>query len=533
MAAKVLRKSDRLRMESLESRQTMNADLALAFALASLSNSGSTSDDRYEPNDSRSNAAEIGALQAPQTITGLKMADSQDWFEFRLPSTAGSDASVEISFQHRRGDLDLTVYNAAGTRIGSSTGTGDREQVSLAGQPAGDYFVKVFGYNGAHNSSYSLTVNPGRPPQAAPTSAANSAAAEGDDRFENNDSRGAAANWGTLSGRQSFTGLVLQDDDWYQFRTTSPGRSGDSVQVDFQHTRGDVDIQLYNSAGNSVASSTGVGNREQISLAGLPAGDYTLRVYGFQGARNPSYSVTVQAPTSASGGSASPGSTVVPANSTASTSPAGAGLNNLATAMLITQAQSQRSAGAVSLATPAPLAVVPTAAPQFYTSGGVTAQNLPTARGIDQLLQQSAAQVTSMPVSPLSSTDLMLIAANQQARDPRYDNGLGYMPVVPSAQLVDQVLRSDLAQHADWSAVQMYGGTRPGIYFDVQDNIRDNYAFGSTQVNLPAVNAAYGIGDANLNLLNQVSGGYFSSANPRGQVAIPLFQSQGWGSPIG
>ena len=58
-----------------------------------------------------------------------------------------------------------------------------------------------------------------------------------------------------------------------------------------------------NSVGTTmISSSTGVGNREQISLAGLAAGNYLARVYGYSGAANPNYTLTVNvAPTGVTG----------------------------------------------------------------------------------------------------------------------------------------------------------------------------------------------------------------------------------------
>src|SRR5262249_34330140 len=69
--------------------------------------------------------------------------------------------SVSIAFTHSQGDLDLKLYNSAGTQIGVSQGTGNSETISLNGLAAGTYYVQAYGYNGAQNPNYSLTVNPG------------------------------------------------------------------------------------------------------------------------------------------------------------------------------------------------------------------------------------------------------------------------------------------------------------------------------------------------------------------------------------
>jgi len=55
---------------------------------------------------------------------------------------------VRVEFTHANGDLDVQAFDAAGTRVGASEGTGDVEQVSV---PAGGS-VRVFGYSGATNT---------------------------------------------------------------------------------------------------------------------------------------------------------------------------------------------------------------------------------------------------------------------------------------------------------------------------------------------------------------------------------------------
>ncbi len=114
-------------------------------------------DDSYEENDVQTAAADLGSLTAAKTVTGLVMADGADWFRFSTTLTGGSTNKVSIAFQNGQGDLQLQLYNAAGTLIGTSQGTGDGESVSLSGRAAGTYFVRVFG---ADNPSYSLTVAP-------------------------------------------------------------------------------------------------------------------------------------------------------------------------------------------------------------------------------------------------------------------------------------------------------------------------------------------------------------------------------------
>ncbi|MCO5168237.1 MAG: pre-peptidase C-terminal domain-containing protein [Planctomycetes bacterium] len=107
-------------------------------------------DDRFEPNNTRAAAAAI----APGSYPGL-VCNDDDWFKVTL----GAEATLEvrIAFRHAEGDLDMSVSNAAGTVLRSSTSSADGELIRLERQPAGDYFVRVYGYRGAR-AGYDLTV---------------------------------------------------------------------------------------------------------------------------------------------------------------------------------------------------------------------------------------------------------------------------------------------------------------------------------------------------------------------------------------
>ncbi|MDQ3335983.1 MAG: hypothetical protein M4D80_12510 [Myxococcota bacterium] len=94
--------------------------------------------DAMEPNNARS-----AAKAATGTVQSLRIcASDDDWYSI---ATAGT---VRVEFTHASGDLDVHAFNAAGTRVGASEGTGDVEQVAV---PAGG-FVRVFGYSGATNT---------------------------------------------------------------------------------------------------------------------------------------------------------------------------------------------------------------------------------------------------------------------------------------------------------------------------------------------------------------------------------------------
>src|SRR5262245_38944873 len=239
-------------------------------------------DDSFENNDTFAAARSLGSLPGSKVdYTGLQVRDD-DWYSFTTSAGGLGTDLVRINFRHAQGDVDVALYNSAGTFLASSTGETDAETISLSGRPAGTYYVRIYGYAGARNPNYSLTIEPP------------------DDKFENNDTFGTARSLGSIRAPEALSGLRLADEDWYTFTTTVSGTGG-YVRLSFLHAQGDVDVALYNSAGTFLASSEGETDAETISLSGRPAGTYYVRVYGYAGARNPNYSLTIFPSTAGSG----------------------------------------------------------------------------------------------------------------------------------------------------------------------------------------------------------------------------------------
>lgn len=118
-------------------------------------------DDSYENNDTFSTASNLGTLTASITFNNLVMADGNDWYRFTLSSAGTTSSSVTISSTSTQGDLDLELYNSAGTRISVSEGSTNNESLSLNSLAAGTYFARVFGYQGANTPNYSMVITPG------------------------------------------------------------------------------------------------------------------------------------------------------------------------------------------------------------------------------------------------------------------------------------------------------------------------------------------------------------------------------------
>lgn len=239
-------------------------------------------DDSFEENDSPETASDLGTISQREEFSDLVMADDVDWYRFQTDRLGDDAAHVTVRFSHDEGDLDIQLFDSAGQLVNFSTSTTDAERISLTGLPAGEYLLAVYGYQGATNPHYALEIDPGRD------------STQLDDRFEENDSPETASDLGTISGRQEFSELVMADEvDWYRFQTDRPGDDAAHITVRFSHDQGDLDIQLFDSAGQLVNFSNSATDTERMSLAELPAGEYILAVYGYQGASNPRYSIEI------------------------------------------------------------------------------------------------------------------------------------------------------------------------------------------------------------------------------------------------
>jgi hypothetical protein len=265
----------RLQLEALEDRSFFAADLAAALV-----------DDSYEQNDTRTTAYKLGTLTSSRTINNLVQADANDWYSFTTNSTSSAGSLISTVFTHASGDLDLELYNAAGTRLKVSQGITNGESFSIAGLAKGTYFIRVYGYRGTTNPNYSLGITLGGAIQAAT-----------DDAYENNDTLATASNLGTLTTNATLPNLMLRDSaDWFRFTTTATGTAANTATISFQNAQGNLALQLVNATGTVLATSNGSGNSESVSLVGRAAGTYYVRVYSATGAVNPNYSLQIVNP---------------------------------------------------------------------------------------------------------------------------------------------------------------------------------------------------------------------------------------------
>jgi hypothetical protein len=181
---------------------------------------------------------------------------------------------VRIEFPHVQGDLDLAMRlpgNAGEAFPYQSAGYEDLEMVYEAciDQP-GEAVIAVLGYQQPRNR-YAMHIEQG---------AGECDLACEDDMFEAGAGNDTADDFFVLDLPYRQEGLVScpQDDDYYGFEA----EQGDiiSILLGFEHDQGNLQLELYNSAGERVAQSAGIGDGELIEVEAGATDIYVVRVFG-------------------------------------------------------------------------------------------------------------------------------------------------------------------------------------------------------------------------------------------------------------
>jgi hypothetical protein len=213
--------------------------------------------------------------------------DNNDFYRFTAAGTGNFTATV--AFRHAAGDIDAVLYDANGNMLTGSAGVTDSEQLTANLTAGQTYYLRVYGYQGAVNPSYSL--------QLVGVGGAG-------DRFESNDAMASATNLGSI-GTRSESNLSIHsadDEDYYRITAAATGRL--TANVLFSHAAGDVDVVLYDAGGNAITSSASVDDNEALTADVTAGQTYYLRVYGYQDAVNPNYSLQLASSATDGGGSA-------------------------------------------------------------------------------------------------------------------------------------------------------------------------------------------------------------------------------------
>ena len=251
-----------------------------------------------------------------------------DWAEYRLRRRVGDEGVGEIVAEGTKQTfciIDLEVFNptlpgfpvdprfisCGSTTQGLSVGWVDVYDKSIEGQfiditgvPDGHYWIESevdpLDHVLESDESNNVALVPftlGNPPDIGP------------DVYEPNDLPEAvrelkvgapnSAHVGPSNPKFTHAGLTLDssnDVDYFRFYSNDIGTGADFVRVDFDHARGNVDLELLDDDGATLEASSTDENFERISLKGRPEGWYYVRVFGRDGDLSPSYRVAINPP---------------------------------------------------------------------------------------------------------------------------------------------------------------------------------------------------------------------------------------------
>ena len=113
--------------------------------------------DRFEANDTFAAARDLGTVVSRRE-DGLSIhAPSNDDY-YRFTAAANGTLTADLFFRHAGGDVDLFLYDAAGTELAKAESADDDERLTAAVTGGATYVLRVIGWRGAINADYDLAL---------------------------------------------------------------------------------------------------------------------------------------------------------------------------------------------------------------------------------------------------------------------------------------------------------------------------------------------------------------------------------------
>ena len=221
-------------------------------------------DDIYEENDFFQDAASL----TPGFYDNLTLTtNDDDWYTIEV--CEGGTLDIDVLFSHAQGDLSAWLYDEALFYLSSSISFTDNESLSRTFISAETVYLKVLSYGA--EADYQLNIEV-------------SGCIEGllPDRLEENDTRET----GELLTPNLYSNLTITsgDEDWILFDVCEGGTI--NIDLTFSDEVGDIDANLYDEFGSSVASGYSFSDNESLVHRNAQAGRYALRVFAYSSTEN-------------------------------------------------------------------------------------------------------------------------------------------------------------------------------------------------------------------------------------------------------
>lgn len=223
-------------------------------------------EDSYENNDSAGSAYSLIDQEDVwlEDIRGFGAQFDEDWYKIEIVQ-GWQRVRLETLFEDDYGDIDVQLIDKNGVNVlASARSTDDDEYIDYTVNEPGIYYVRIFYGNTGNYYNFRWFTQQG-----------------GDDSYEPNDSRGSAYNLSNYEDTwlSNIHGWGVQwNDDWYKVHV-DPGYLILNADLRFQHSAGDLDLQIVDANNQVVAQSRSSDNDEYIRTPVPAAGDYWIRVF--------------------------------------------------------------------------------------------------------------------------------------------------------------------------------------------------------------------------------------------------------------
>jgi hypothetical protein len=240
-----------------------------------------------EPSTQSSNIVFTNVDKNEMTLTWTSSASGTDDIVFAKADTLlieGLEFPVDGSTY-----IANSVYGI-GSSIGDAVvlykGTGTTVDVKGL-SPNTTYYFYVFSFNGADgNENYRIT-----PAALNPNLKATTGSNDDDVAFGSNDTRETSKGIGTNTPVRG-TIKDASDVDWFNFSVTN---ASPNVRTILNGLPGNYNIEIYNSSGTRMRRGMRVSNNPEAQVINdLPAGTYTVKIYGVDGAYDATNTYTLK-----------------------------------------------------------------------------------------------------------------------------------------------------------------------------------------------------------------------------------------------
>ncbi len=212
---------------------------------------------------SAADAKSIGTLASTQLVSGtIGRVSDQDFFRFTAAHSGVATLTLNAS-----SSLAATWQAAGG--IGQVSGN----KLTLGVQAGQSYVVGVAG-GGSTIGKYSIDLRLAAANAGGGSTGGNTG---GSSTGNNSGGPGNLVNWGAAAQLRKDGVHLASSDNWFQITTIRTGTL--TVEAFLQQSRGNIDLELYDSQQRLVATSNKAGN-ERLDASAVGGGTYYLRVRG-------------------------------------------------------------------------------------------------------------------------------------------------------------------------------------------------------------------------------------------------------------